>query len=107
MLVIQRNHIKLWKSLIWLKFLSILQNVFYFTASNDDVDADKDYTLPNADSNIDFNLEESDYVDHTNYSLVDGMYLLFNLFNFCVYILTFYIQMIQFINMFMFSVYTI
>lgn len=63
--------------------------MFYFTASNDDTFADKDYVTPTANSNLKSNyiFEESDNVEPncTNYSLVGGMYLLFNLFYFCLY----------------------
>jgi len=54
--------------------------MFYFIASNDDIDADKDYILPSADSNTNGNyiLEGLYNVEHTNYSLVVGMYLITN-----------------------------
>jgi len=76
--------------------------MFYFTASYDDTEADKNYIGPTADDsnkfkNGNYNLEESDnVVEYTNYSLV-GMYL------FLINLIFVYILMlcIQFIKMFM------
>lgn len=50
--------------------------MFYFTASNDDTVADKDYVIPTDNSNLNSKyLEEYDNVEHNNnYSLVGGMY---------------------------------